>query len=149
MFWKTAKKIILTIGNHDGWNDDDFDAAINEYYSAYKDICKREINTSYFSEVINGYYFICIGNEADSGCEAQISDKQMDWFRNEIEKAAETKNPVFVFCHQSLNQRHGLPRTWDRHEDPNRPLTDGGIGDRSEEVAEILKSCKNVFYFRG
>ncbi len=144
-----AKKIILTIGNHDGWNDDDFDAAINEYYSAYKDICKREINTSYFSEVINGYYFICIGNEADSGCEAQISDKQMDWFRNEIEKAAETKNPVFVFCHQSLNQRHGLPRTWDRHEDPNRPLTDGGIGDRSEEVAEILKSCKNVFYFSG
>lgn len=144
-----AKKIILTIGNHDGWNDDDFDAAINEYYSAYKDICKREINTSYFSEVINGYYFICIGNEADSGCEAQISDKQMDWFRNELETAAETKNPVFVFCHQSLNQRHGLPRTWDRHEDPNRPLTDGGIGDRSEEVAEILKSCKNVFYFSG
>lgn len=145
-----AKKIILTIGNHDGWNDNDnYDDAINEYFSAYKDICKREINTTYFSEIINGYYFICIGTDSDSGCEAKISDTQMDWFRNEMKKAGETNKPIFVFCHQSLNQRHGLPRTWDRHEDPNRPLTDGGIGDRSDEVAEILKSYKNVFYFSG
>lgn len=144
-----AKKIILTIGNHDGWNDDGYDAAIKEYYSAYKDICKREINTTYFSEIINGYYFICIGTDSDSGCEAAISDTQMDWFRAEMKKAGETNKPIFVFCHQSLNQRHGLPRTWDRHEDPNRPLTDGGIGDRSDEVAEILKSYKNVFYFSG
>ncbi len=144
-----AKKIILTIGNHDGWHDDDFDAAINEYYSAYSDICKRDINTPYFSEVINGYYFICIGTDSDSGCEAALSDTQMEWFKAEMSKAGKTDKPIFVFCHQSLNQRHGLPRTWDRHEDPNRPLTDGGIGDRSDEIAEILKSYKNVFYFSG
>lgn len=145
----TAKKIMLTIGNHDGWCDGEFDEAMNEYYSAYNDICKRKIDTPYFSEIINGYYFICIGTDSDSGCEASISDRQMDWFRNEMKKAGETNKPVFVFCHQSLNQRHGLPRTWDRHEDPNRPLTDGGIGDRSDEVAEILKSYKNVYYFSG
>lgn len=144
-----AKKIILTIGNHDGWNDNGFDDAIKEYYSAYEDICHRKINTTYFSEILNGYYFICIGTDSDSGCEAEISDKQMTWFRNEMEKAGATNRPVFVFCHQSLNQRHGLPRTWDRHEDPNRPLTDGGIGDRSDEVADILKKYKNVFYFSG
>lgn len=144
-----AKKIILTIGNHDGWNDNGFDDAIKEYYSAYEDICHRKINTTYFSEILNGYYFICIGTDSDSGCEAEISDKQMTWFRNEMEKAGATNRPVFVFCHQSLNQRHGLPRTWDRHEDPNRPLTDGGIGDRSDEVADIIKKYKNVFYFSG
>lgn len=144
-----AKKIILTIGNHDGWNDDGFDSAINEYYSAYNDICARKITTPYFSEVINGYYFICIGTDSDSGCEAELSDTQMDWFRNEMDKAGKTEKPIFVFCHQSLNQRHGLPRTWDRVEDPNRPLDDGGIGARSDEVAEILKKHKNVFYFSG
>lgn len=144
-----AKKIMLTIGNHDGWNDDDFDAAIKEYYGAYKDICGREISTSYFSEVINGCYFICIGTDSDSGCEASISDVQMEWFRNEMAKAGETNNPIFVFCHQSLNQRHGLPRTWDRHEIPDRDPLDGGIGDRSDEVSEILKKYKNVFYFSG
>ncbi|MBE6717281.1 MAG: hypothetical protein E7573_10220 [Ruminococcaceae bacterium] len=144
-----AKRIILAIGNHDGWHDNDFDAAINEYFSAYSDICKHDINAPYFSEVINGYYFICIGTDSDSGCEAALSDTQMTWFREEMAKAGKTDNPIFVFCHQSLNQRHGLPRTWDRHEDPNRPLTDGGIGDRSDEIAEILKSYKNVFYFSG
>lgn len=144
-----AKKIILTIGNHDGWNDEGFDSAIKEYYSAYNDICSRKIDTPYFSEVINGYYFICIGTDSDSGCEAELSDIQMNWFRNKMKKAAETEKPIFVFCHQSLNQRHGLPRTWDRHEDPNRPLDDGGIGKRSDEVADILKQYKNVFYFSG
>lgn len=148
-FPDAAKKIILTIGNHDGWNDDGFDSAINEYYSAYKDICKRTLDAPYFSEVINGYCFICIGTDADSGCEASLSDTQMNWFRSEMKKAGATNKPVFVFCHQSLNQRHGLPRTWDRHEDPNRPLDDGGIGERSDEVADILKTYKNVFYFSG
>lgn len=145
-----AKKIILAVGNHDGWNDEDnYEAARAEYFSAYRDICKREINTTYFSEVINGYYFICIGSDSDSGCAAAISDTQMNWFRAKMKKAGQTNKPIFVFCHQSLNGRHGLPRTWDRHEDPNRPLTDGGIGDRSDEVAQILKAYKNVFYFSG
>lgn len=144
-----SEKIILTIGNHDGWSHDNYDAAIKRYFSAYKDICRREITTTYFSEVINGYYFICIGTDSDCGCEAAISDTQMEWFRNEMAKAGETGNPIFVFCHQSLNQRHGLPRTWDRHEIPDRDPLDGGIGDRSDEVAEILKSYKNVFYFSG
>ena len=145
-----AKKIILTVGNHDGWNDDGgYDAAQGEYFSAYRDICKREITTTYFSEVINGYYFICIGTDSDSGCQAAIGDTQMEWFRAEMEKAGATEKPVFVFCHQSLNGRHGLPRTWDRVEKPDRPLDEGGIGERSEEIAEILKKYKNVFYFSG
>ncbi len=146
---KAADNIILAIGNHDGWNDDDYDAAIKEYYSAYNDICLRAIDKPYFTTVINGYHFICLGTDSDSGCEAAISDEQMDWFRKEMDTAGQTGKPVFVFCHQSLNQRHGLPRTWDRNEDPHRPLDEGGIGARSDEVAEILKSYKNVFYFSG
>ncbi len=145
-----AKKIILTVGNHDGWNDEDnYEAAQAEYFSAYRDICKREINATYFSEVINGYYFISIGTDSDSGCAAAISDAQMDWFRTEMAKAGETQKPIFVLCHQSLNGRHGLPRTWDRREDPDRAPDEGGIGERSDEVAKILKSYKNVFYFSG
>ena len=144
-----AKKIILAIGNHDGWNDNGFDDAIKEYYCAYKDICGRKINTPYFSEIINGYYFICIGTDSDSGCEAAISDAQINWFSDEMEKAANTGKPVFVFCHQSLNQRHGLPRTWDRNEIPDRPPDEGGIGKKSDEITSILKKHKNVFYFSG
>lgn len=146
---RAAKNIILTIGNHDAWNDDGFGSAFLEYQSAYKDICGRELTATYFSEVINGYYFIMLGTDSESDCDAAISDAQMEWFRAEMAKAGATGKPVFVFCHQSLNGRHGLPRTWDRNEDPNRAPDEGGIGARSEEVAEILKSCKNVFYFSG
>ncbi len=146
---KCAKNIILTIGNHDCWHEDGYDAGIKEYYSAVKDITGRVLEKPYFSTYINGYDFICLGNESEAGCEANITDEQVEWFGNELDKATENGRPAFVFCHQSLNARHGLPRTWDRHEDPDADINDGGIGEKSEEIADIMKAHKNVFYFSG
>ncbi len=145
------RKIILTIGNHDCWSDgkDEYGTGIGLYYSACKDIMGRKLEKPYFTTVINSYSFICLGNESDMGCDADISDTQLDWLRSELQKATAEGKPAFVFCHQSLNARHGLPRTWDKKEDPNRDIKEGGIGEKSEEVAEILKSFKNVFYFSG
>ena len=143
-----AKKIILPIGNHDGWNDDGFDAAIANYCKYYEKICGDKREKPYFSYVINGYYLIFIGTDSDSGCEASLSDEQMAWFADEMKKAGESRKPIFVFCHQSLNQKHGLPVTWDKDEDYTN-LSDGGIGERSEEIEKILKSQKNVYYFSG
>ncbi len=143
-----AKKIILPIGNHDGWNDDGFDAAIKNYCKYFELICGDRREKPYFSYVINGYYMIFIGTDSDSGCEASLSDEQMMWFAAEMEKASESGKPIFVFCHQSLNQKHGLPVTWDEKEDYTN-LSDGGIGERSEEIEKILKAYKNVYYFSG
>lgn len=147
--FKPAKHILLCIGNHDGWNDDDFGAAEKNFYKYTEEITGRKLSATYFSEVINGYHLIFIGSDSDAGCEAQISDAQMEWFRDEMEKAGNSGKPIFVFCHQSLNQKHGLPRTWDRIEKPDRAPDEGGIGARSEEVEAILKSYKNVFFFSG
>ena len=144
-----AKHICLTVGNHDLWHDNDFDAAIVEFYKYSELISGRKLTTPYFSEVINGYHFIFLGNDAESGCAAHIGDEQFEWFKDEMAKGGESGKPIFVFCHQSLNQKHGLPRTWDRHEKPDRPLDEGGIGERSEEIEDVLKSYKNVFYFSG
>ncbi len=144
-----APNIVLTVGNHDCWHDESYEAGIEEYYSACRDIMGRSIDRPYFSTVINGYSFISLGNESDAGCEANISDEQVAWLSTELEKATENGRPAFVFCHQSLNGRHGLPRTWDKDEDPNPDPNDGGVGEKSEEIAAILKSHKNVFYFSG
>ncbi len=146
-----AKNIILTVGNHDCWSDgeDEYASGIGEYYSACKDLMGRKIEKPYFATYINGYSFICLGNESDMGCDADISDTQLQWLKNELAKAAKGGKPAFVFCHQSLNGKHGLPRTWDKKEDPNRKPEEGGIGAKSQQVAEILKSFKNVFYFSG
>ncbi len=144
-------EIILTVGNHDCWSDgeDEYASGIGEYYSACKDLMRRNIQKPYFATYINGYNFICLGNESDMGCDADITDTQLQWLKSELEKATADGKPVFVFCHQSLNGRHGLPRTWDKHEDPNRAPDEGGIGAKSDEIASILKSFKNVFYFSG
>ncbi len=144
-----AKNIILTIGNHDCWHDDGFDSAINNYYKNFETICKRKLDKPYFSYILNGYHFVFLGNDCDSGCEASIGEEQMKWFEEDMEKAGKSKKPIFVFCHQSLNQKHGLPRTWDRNEDPNADPWDGGLGKNSDAVEEILKKHKNVYYFSG
>lgn len=143
-----ANKIILPIGNHDGWNDDGFDAAIKNYKKYYEIICKDKREKPYFSYVINGYYMIFLGTDSDSGCEASLSDEQMAWFSSEMEKAGKSGKPIFVFCHQSLNQKHGLPVTWDKSGKYDT-LAEGGIGERSEEIEKTLKSYKNVYYFSG
>ncbi len=145
-----AENIILTVGNHDCWSDgeDEYASGIGEYYSAVKDITGISLEKPYFSTVIKGYSFICLGNESDAGCEANITDEQIAWLKSELEKAATGGKPAFVFCHQSLNGRHGLPRTWDKEEKDWAP-EEGGVGERSEEIANILKSFKNVFYFSG
>ncbi len=144
-----AKKIIFTVGNHDCWNDDGFDVAISEYYAYFEKICGDKINRPYYSYVINGYHFVFLGNDSDAGCEANISDEQFDWFRDEMKKAGNSGKPIFVFCHQSLNGKHGLPRTWSEKEDPNAKPDEGGIGARSDEIEAEMKEYKDVFYFSG
>ncbi len=146
----SAENIILTVGNHDCWSDgeDEYAAGIGEYYSAVKDITGRQLDKPYFSTVVKGYSFICLGNESDSGCDADISAEQLAWLKAELEKATAQGKPAFVFCHQSLNGRHGLPRTWDR-EEKDWPPEEGGVGKSSDEITAILKSFKNVFYFSG
>lgn len=143
-----TKKVILPIGNHDGWNDDGFEAAKKNYLKYYNLICGDKIENTYFSKIVNGYYIICIGTDSDSGCEATLSDEQIEWFRNEMNEAGKSGKPIFVFCHQSLNQRHGLPVTWDKTGEYT-DLSDGGIGERSDVIEEILRSQKNVYYFSG
>ncbi len=146
-----SKNIILIIGNHDCWSDgeDEYASGIGEYYSACEELMGRKLSKPYFSTYINGYSFICLGNESDMGCDADISDEQIKWLKNELDIATQNRKPAFVFCHQSLNGRHGLPRTWDKHEDPNRPPEEGGIGAKSDEIATLLKSYQNIFYFSG
>ncbi len=148
---RCAERILLAVGNHDCWSDgeDEYACGIGEYYSAVRDITGKVLTKPYFAEYINGCSFIFLGNESDMGCDADISDTQLYWLRNELEKGTVGNKPVFVFSHQSLNGRHGLPRTWDKNDTVKRPPEEGGIGAKSEEIAELLKKYKNIFYFSG
>lgn len=147
--YNPASRILLTLGNHDAWSDGDYEEAIEEYKKNVEIISGQKRDLPYFSEIINGYHLIFLGSDSDAGCEAQISDGQFAWFCREMEAAGKSGKPIFVFCHQSLNQKHGLPRTWDRDDDPNRDPLDGGIGEKSDVIEAELKKYENVFYFSG
>lgn len=149
-----AKQIIFTLGNHDSWSKDGYigyDDGINNYYKYSKSICKNDIDRPYFSKVINGYHFIFLGTDdipENEDC-AAFSKAQINWFSDEMEKAGNSGKPIFVFCHQSVNAHHGLPRTWSEKEDPTWAIDIGGIGKDSDAIESILKKYKNVYYFSG
>ena len=143
---RPAKQIFLTVGNHDLWGDDGYDAAEANYLKYSNAVCGTDHDKTWFSHTVNGYKLIFLGNTQDAGCEAHLGEEQLKWLQEELDEA--DGKPTFVFCHQSLNGRHGLPRTWDRDESATDPM-EGGIGTESETVERILKAHKNVFYFSG
>lgn len=141
-----AENIILAQGNHDTWTEDDkYDLARTLFIKYNKEIADREIENEYYSTKVNGYTFIVLASETDRTA-AYMSDKQLDWLRQEMETASKDGLPIFVICHWPINESHGLPTTWgDNEPEPD----DGGIGDQSAQVEEILKSYENVFMITG
>lgn len=144
-----AKQLLLQLGNHDTWNDVSYNEAIHEYYSAVKDTCGFTLDRVYYSKEINGYRFVFLGSEEDSGCSANISDQQINWLDQELKRGVASGKPVFVFNHQALNGTHGLPKTWDVEEDPDADPLEGGVGPASDKIRDVLSKYKNVFYFSG
>lgn len=141
-----AENIILAQGNHDTWTSDDNYALSRELFIEYNEkIAGRDIDEVYYSTKINGYTFIVLGSEADHTY-AYFSDAQLDWLEAEMEKASKDGLPIFVVSHWPINESHGLPETWG---DDEPVFDDGGIGDQSARVEEILKSYDNVFMITG
>lgn len=147
-----SDNLFVITGNHDTWgpNRDDFenpvDGVLPTFCAYNKKIANRDIDRMYYSDKVNGYCFIALGSEHDNTC-AYLSDTQLEWFDGQMQEAAATGLPIFVFLHQSINGTHGLPYNWGLDKDD--PADEGGIGEQSDRVVEILKKYDNVFYISG
>lgn len=147
-----SDNLFVVTGNHDTWgpNRDDFtnpvDGVLPTFIKYNKTVSGRDIENMYYSDTVNGYHFIVLGSERDNTC-AFLSEKQLEWFSSEMEKASRDGLPIFVFCHQPINGTHGLPYNWGL--DKSDPADEGGIGDQSDAVKMILKKYDNVFYISG
>lgn len=138
---------IMVLGNHDTWGGDHTPDGTREAFIQFtKDATGREIEQVYFTTEIKGYPVIVLGSEGDH-TSATISQTQIDWFADEMEKAAQTGLPIFVFCHQPFNGTHGLPYSWEmkEEEDPD----EGGIGEASDALLEIVEQYQNVIFISG
>ncbi len=144
--YSPAKEIILAQGNHDTWTEDEgYDLARDLFIEYNEKITGRKTEHEYYSTKVNGYTFIVLASETDRTA-AYISDAQLAWLAAEMETAAKDNLPIFVVSHWPLNQTHGLPETWG---DDDMEPDDGGIGDQSAAVEEILKKYNNVFMITG
>ena len=89
-------------GNHDLDSDDaktrDEKAERTlQYLQAFVD---PEITELYYSKTVNGYRLIFLAAmETDESSGRRLSEAQLDWFEAELDAAAETGLPVFVFNH--------------------------------------------------
>ncbi len=145
--YKPAGEIIMAVGNHDTWTDEDdrYEPAKENFIKYSEIITGRELTECYFTTEINGYTFIVMASEGTS-TSAYISDTQLQWLREEMDKAAEKGLPIFVVSHWPIAETHGLPETWG-DEEPER--LDGSFGDQNEQVEAILRDYENVFMISG
>lgn len=143
-----AEQLILVEGNHDTWGPDrdNLDTVKQTFIDYNKKVADRDVTEMYYTTNVNGYPVIVLGSE-DDGTNAYISQTQIDWFAAEMEKASQTGLPIFVFCHQPFNKTHGLPKTWEMEKDPD--WDDGGIGEQSDLVKNVVKKYDNVFFISG
>lgn len=131
------KPILLATGNHDiRLSYKKQTQMIMDKAGEYLDMV---IEKPYYSYDVEGYTFIVLGSDAWQLEKAVISDEQLAFLDSELARGTEDGKPVFVICHQSLSETHGLPEVWEN----------GDLGEDSAEVLEILTKYNNVFYISG
>ncbi|MBQ6162935.1 MAG: metallophosphoesterase [Clostridia bacterium] len=95
-----GETVLPVMGNHDiGNGNGDYETLQNRWYDYTEAFFGRKLEHPYYSEVIDGYYFIVLGMESQEVHEIYMSDEQFTWLEGELAKAAESGKPVFVFSH--------------------------------------------------
>ncbi len=157
--YNPAKNILFSGGNHDAWakdaatDEEKFPMAKKLFIEYNEKIAGRKVDNVYYSQVINGYTFIVIGNEGSEEDFPVISDTQLNWLDAELAKATADGKPVFVVSHWPFNGTHGLPNTWEGAPAdkviPDLDPTTGGFGERNDEIFDTMNKYKNVILISG
>ncbi|NMP38276.1 MAG: hypothetical protein GX051_09210 [Clostridiales bacterium] len=145
---KPAEKLFIVQGNHDRWRNEDGDGLGVELFLKYSGrLSGVERSAPWFSETVKGYTFIALSQEDDD----LLSERQLEWFSDTMEKASHNNLPIFVFMHESLNVSHGLPYVWEARWSGKRlpDIYRSGAGVNSDDIEAIMRKYKNVFYFSG
>ena len=111
------KPYYTIVGNHDVGNDPDgdFESFARRNLGVMQAFIDKDLQTLYYSRVINGYRFIFLApDEAESGSR-YFSDEQLDFLEAQLNAAKETDLPVFVLNHYPAS--HISSRCRDRYED--------------------------------
>lgn len=131
--------VLMAVGNHEICRDDtDFEKLEKRFIKYNNAFLDHKIDKLYHSQVIDGYHFIVLATEANSGLQQYISDEQFQWLDSELKAAAESGNPVFIFNHWPMNDV--FSDVW----------AEGHVGEQSEQLYQLLTKYDNrIFMFTG
>lgn len=137
--YNKIENVLMAVGNHEVCRDDtDFEKLEKRFIKYNNAFLEHKIDKLYHSQVIDGYHFIILATDRNSGVEQYISDEQFEWLNNELKTAAEGGNPVLVFNHWPMNDT--FSEVW----------PEGHVGEQSERLYQLLtKYDSRVFLFTG
>lgn len=137
--YNKIENVLMAVGNHEVCRDDtDFEKLEKRFIKYNNAFLEHKIDKLYHSQVIDGYHFIILATDCNSGVEQYISDEQFEWLDNELKTAAESGNPVFVFNHWPMNDT--FSQVW----------PEGHVGEQSERLYQVLtKYDSRIFLFTG
>lgn len=137
--YNKIENVLMAVGNHEVCRDDtDFEKLEKRFIKYNNAFLEHKIDKLYQSQVIDGYHFIILATDRNSGVEQYISDEQFEWLDNELKTAAESGNPVFVFNHWPMNDT--FSQVW----------PEGHVGEQSERLHQVLtKYDSRIFLFTG
>ena len=159
--WNVENYIMCT-GNHD-IRLRDFEQSRDRFLNFMNGLNSEENakDNVYFKYEVNGYTFLSIASDEMRFEEASFSSAQLQWLNIELKNATAEGKPVFVLCHQSLAESHGLPNTWGSANsnagDESLPTYErkddydftGSIGEQSNDIYDIISKYENVFFLTG
>ena len=95
-----GENVLPVIGNHDvGNGQGDYETLQNRWYDYTRAFFGRKLSVPYYYEVVDGYYFIFLAQEAQRVYEMPMSDAQFAFLADALDKAAASGKPAFVFEH--------------------------------------------------
>lgn len=96
--------VLPVLGNHDiGNGQGDYPQLQQRWYDYTRAFFGRDLQTPYYSEVIEGCRFIVLGTEGHTSNNIQVSEAQLQWLEDELAEAAESGRPAFVFLHHPVS----------------------------------------------
>ena len=140
-----------TMGNHDARSYDYDDetrtpeerwAEVWGYYQQHAlDVFGMELEVPYYHVEINGYDLIVLCTETAERDSANITDTQVEWFRNKLAEIAAAKGTqnVIVMCHQPLASTHVAAGSAASH----------NVGTANDAIEEIIAQYPQVIYLSG
>ena len=157
-----VNNFIMCTGNHD-IRLRDFEQSKARFLNFMNGLNDEENakDNVYFKYEVNGYTFLSIASDKMEFEEAHISREQLQWLNIELKEATKDGKPVFVLCHQSLAESHGLPNTWGSANsdagDETLPTYErkddydytGSIGEHSNDIYDVITKYENVFFLTG